>query len=137
MNEHEVQWQSLGFDALDSHQLYRILHLRQQVFIVEQDCIYQDLDNLDQLCLHLCASRADYLLAYLRCQPPGISYEESSLGRIVTSPGARGLKLGRELVGRGIALNFSTWPGSDIRIGAQAQLEKFYREFGFETVTEP
>lgn len=57
MSERELQWQSLGFDALDSHQLYRILHLRQRVFIVEQNCIYQDLDNLDQLSLHLCANR--------------------------------------------------------------------------------
>ena len=137
MNEHEVQWQCLGFHALDTHQLYRILQLRQQVFVVEQDCIYQDLDNLDQAGLHLCASRADELLAYLRCLPPGISCQESSLGRIVTSPGARGLKLGRELVRRGIALNFSTWPDSDILIDAQAHLEKLYRGFGFKTVSEP
>lgn len=137
MNEHKIHWQSLDFEALDTHQLYRILHLRQQVFIVEQDCAYQDLDNLDQLSLHLCATRADDLLAYLRSVPPGLSYDESSLGRIVTSPGARGLKLGRELVRRGVALNFKTWPGSDIRIGAQAHLEKFYFEFGFESVTEP
>ena len=137
MSEQELHWQSLGFDALGSHQLYRILHLRQQVFIVEQDCIYQDLDNLDQRSLHLCANRGEDLLAYLRCLPPGLSYNESSMGRIVTSSGARGLKLGRELVRRGIALNLSTWPNSDILIGAQAQLEKFYREFGFETVTEP
>jgi ElaA protein len=137
MSEHEVHWQCLGFEALNTHELYGILHLRQQVFIVEQDCIYQDLDNLDQLSLHLCANRADELLAYLRCLPPGLSYEESSMGRIVTSPVARELKLGRELVRRGIELNFNTWPDSDILIGAQAYLENFYREFGFETVTEP
>ena len=59
------------------------------------------------------------------------------MGRIVTSPRARGLKLGRERVRRGIALNLSTWPNSDIFIGSQAQLKKFYRELGFETVTEP
>ena len=74
ISEQEVHRQSPGLDALDTHQLYRILQLRQQVFIVEQDCIYQDLDNLDQLSLHQRVSRGDDLLAYLRCLPPDLSY---------------------------------------------------------------
>jgi ElaA protein len=137
MDDQDINWQCLDFAALDTQQLYRILYLRQQVFVVEQSCVYQDLDNLDQRGLHLCGERGGNLLAYLRCLPPGVSYAESSLGRIVTSPDARALKLGRELVGRGIDINFRTWPDSDIRIGAQTYLEKFYREFGFETDSQP
>ena len=137
MSNKDIRWQCLDFAGLDTQQLYQILYLRQEVFIVEQACVYQDLDQLDQQGLHLCAMQGDKLLAYLRCLPPGASYAQSSLGRVVTSPDARGLKLGRELVGRGIDINFSTWPDSDILIGAQSYLEKFYQELGFETDSEP
>jgi predicted GNAT family N-acyltransferase len=79
MSEQELHWQSLDFDALDSHQLYRILHLRQQVFIVEQNCIYQDLDNLDQLSLHLCANRGEDLLGFETVTEP---YDEDGIAHI-------------------------------------------------------
>jgi ElaA protein len=129
-----VQWHCRGFDELDPALLYQIMQLRQQVFVVEQNCVYQDLDGLDQASHHLYGQREGQLMAYLRCVPPGLSYSQSSLGRIVVGPEARGLKLGRELVQRGIDHNRATWPQSDIKIGAQAYLEKFYTDLGFRAV---
>ncbi len=136
MTNPDLGWQTLAFAELDTDQLYQIMRLRQLVFIVEQDCVYVDLDGLDQDSVHLCVWRDHELLAYLRCLPPGLDYSESALGRIVVSQQARGLKLGRELVSRGITFNLQTWPGSGIRIGAQTYLEKFYQDLGFETVSD-
>lgn len=132
----QITWQNPSFDGLGVDQLYDILHLRQQVFVIEQACLYQDLDNLDQQALHLCGYEDGALLAYLRALPPGVSYPQSSLGRIVVSPAARGRDLGREIVRRGIELNLATWPGSAIAIGAQAHLETFYNELGFVTASD-
>lgn len=132
-----ITWQTLEFDELGNHQLYAMLRLRQEIFVVEQDCVYLDLDGLDQQSAHILCWEGDTLLAGLRCLPPGLSYPQSSLGRIVAAPAARGRNLGRELVERGIAYNLQLWPGSDIRIGAQAYLEKFYTSMGFITDGEP
>ena len=128
-----LDWQAYSFEELDTDRLYTILQLRQQVFIVEQSCTYNDLDGRDQDSFHFCAWRGEKLYAYMRCMPPGLDYAESAMGRIVVSPQARGLTLGTELVRRGIAFNLATWPGSGIRIGAQAYLESFYIDLGFET----
>jgi ElaA protein len=126
-----IVWRSATFSGLTQQELYQVLQLRQQVFILEQECFYADLDDLDQRSHHIGAWRTGTLLAYLRCIPPGLSYSESALGRIVVSPAARGLSLGRELVRRGIDYNLTAWPGSGIRIGAQEYLETFYTELGF------
>jgi ElaA protein len=77
------------------------------------------------------------LAAYLRCLPPGLKYEEMSLGRILTPASARGTGIGRQLVAEGIRRAVALHPGHGIRIGAQHRLEKFYQSFGFVTVTEP
>jgi ElaA protein len=136
MTPRNPEWHAYRFDELNTQQLYQILRLRQLVFIIEQECLYPDLDDLDQQSIHLCAWKNGELLAYLRSLPPGLEYSESALGRVLVGESARGLKLGRELVQRGIALNQRTWPGSGIKIGAQAHLEKFYQELGFETSGE-
>lgn len=136
MDESAIDWQCTKFAELSAETLYQILRLRQAVFVLEQSCLYMDLDGLDQQALHIAAWRGGELLGYLRALPPGIDCPESSLGRIVVSPGARGLNLGRQLVRRGIALNLDTWPGSGICIGAQAHLEKFYVELGFQTISD-
>ncbi len=134
-----IHWQCLQFAELTAAQLYCVLKLRQDVFVLEQACLYPDLDGHDQQALHLCAWRDGELLGYLRALPPGgdalpgdATATESTLGRVVVSPAARGLSLGRELTRRGIALNLETWPGAGICIGAQAHLQKFYTELGFE-----
>jgi len=125
------QWQTSDFAGISTHELYAALRLRQQVFCVEQDCAYLDLDNLDQEAVHMLCWQGDQLLAYQRCLAPGTSCRESALGRIVVSGMARGRNLGRELVQRGIRHNIDRWPSQDIRINAQAYLQDFYQQLGF------
>jgi len=126
-----MRWQTTAFGQLSVHQLYAALRLRQEIFVVEQDCVFLDTDGLDQDSIHMLCWRNDELLACQRCLKPGLAYSQSSIGRIAVSAAARGVQLGRELVSRGIAYNLQTWPDSDIRIGAQARLEAFYSSLGF------
>lgn len=136
-----ISWQWKGFKELTVAQLYAMLALRQQVFVLEQTCLYPDIDGLDPGAQHLLGWREvdgkTELVAHLRCLAPGAKYEEMSIGRVVTSPAARGSGLGRELVAQGVALAQQLHPGHAIRIGAQAHLEAFYHSFGFVTVSEP
>lgn len=127
------RWHTASFDQLGNRELYAILKLRQEVFAVEQASIYLDTDGLDLDAVHMSLWDDDALLAYQRCLPPGLQEVESTLGRIVVAPQARGRDLGRKLVRRGIAHNLEQWPGVDIRIHAQAYLERFYNELGFIT----
>ena len=127
------RWQTADFHALGNIELYTILRLRQEVFVVEQQCLYQDLDGRDQQATHMLCWLGTELLGYLRCLPPGTSYGESSIGRIVVAAAARGTGLGRELVARGIEHNTQQWPDVDIRINAQAYLRNFYTDLGFVT----
>ena len=124
-------WQTLPFAVLSTNELYALLRLRQEVFVVEQDCIYLDLDGRDQQAIHMLCWSGTELLAYQRCLEPGLSYAESSIGRIVVAPAGRGTGLGNELVSRGIDYNLERWPTSAIRINAQAYLEAFYNRLGF------
>ena len=132
-----LYWQNASFEELSNAQLYEAMKLRQEVFAVEQDCVYQDADGLDPQAIHIAGWDGNTLLAYQRCLPPGLQEQESTLGRIVVDPAARGRDLGRELVRRGIAHNLARWPAVDIRIHAQAHLEKFYNELGFATDSAP
>ena len=136
-----IEWQWNGFADLTVAQLYEMLALRQQVFVLEQTCLYPDIDGLDPGAHHLLGWRnvdgRRELAASLRCLAPGAKYDEMSLGRVVTSPAARGTGLGRELVAQGIRYAESLHPGHAIRIGAQAHLERFYGSFGFVTVSAP
>ena len=126
-----LQWQTLSFTQLSREKIYAVLRLRQQVFVVEQDCVYLDLDNLDQQAKHMLCMRGTELVAYQRCLPPGLNYPESSLGRIIVCPVMRGQQRGRELVERGIKHNLLQWPNNEICISAQAHLEDFYADGGF------
>ncbi|AKQ67806.1 ElaA protein [Myxococcus hansupus] len=130
-------WHWKSFQTLLLDELYDVLALRQEVFVVEQRSIYQDVDGYDRgaehLLLHDEVQGKRLLAAYLRILPPGLKYTEaSSLGRVVTSPRARGLGLGRELVARGIARLESLYPEAPIHIGAQHYLQRFYEGFGFQ-----
>ncbi len=131
MHSEQLNWHLARFSELDNTALYQILHLRQLVFALEQDCVYLDADNADQGSHHLFAYAGDALAAYLRAIPPKNNKDYSQLGRIVTHPDARGGGLGHELVSRGIRYNMQTWANSDIKIGAQAYLQKFYSSHGF------
>lgn len=136
-----IEWQWSRFADLTAAQLYEMLALRQQVFVLEQTCLYPDIDGLDPGAHHLLGWRTvngkRELAALLRCLAPGAKYDEMSLGRVVTSPAMRGTGLGRELVAQGIACAVRLHQGHAIRIGAQAHLENFYGSFGFVTVSAP
>lgn len=135
-----VEWNVRHFDALNTMQLYDILRLRTDVFVVEQACAYPELDGKDVLSetLHLTGRDNDgTLAAYLRILGPGISYEYPSFGRVVVAPSHRSRGLSHELVNRAKAMISQTWPGRAITIGAQEYLVAFYRSHGFEPVSEP
>ncbi len=127
----DFRWQIAAFAELNNRELYTLLRLRQEVFVLEQACLYQDMDNLDQEATHMLCWSGQELLAYQRLLEPGLSYTESALGRIVVAPAGRGMQLGRELVQRGIDHNRQQWPSSNIRIGAQAHLIALYTSLGF------
>jgi len=127
------RWRWCHFDSLGVHELQAIYRARQQVFAIEQQCIYLDVDGADAGSFHLAAwgDEAAVPLAYARVVPPGIKYAEPSIGRVLTADAARGTGLGRELVRRAIQHCRAVFPGQGIRISAQSRLERFYGEFGF------
>ncbi|HEY6504461.1 MAG TPA: GNAT family N-acetyltransferase [Chitinophagaceae bacterium] len=127
-----VTWTVKKFDELTPHELYAILRLRSEVFVVEQKCVFLDMDNKDQSSYHLMGWQNDQLTAYTRLVPPGISYKESSIGRVVTSPAARGNSLGKRLMKESIKQAEALFGKKPIRIGAQLYLKDFYHSFGFE-----
>jgi ElaA protein len=124
-------WLLKKFDDLTPDELYSILRLRNEVFIVEQNCPYQDLDNKDLKSWHLMGIKDDKLIAYSRLLAPGISYSESSIGRIVSSPSARKSGIGKKLMTESIDQVKYLFNTDTIRIGAQLYLKKFYESFGF------
>jgi len=127
----DVKWVLKKFNELTLHELYSILQLRIEVFIVEQNCPFQDADNKDQYSFHLMGWQDDLLCAYTRIVPPGISYELPSIGRVVTSPRARKKGLGRLLMERSLLETANQYGHTDIRIGAQFYLKEFYASLGF------
>lgn len=120
-----------SFKELSNEELYQILKLRSEVFVVEQHCVFQDMDNKDQESLHVMCYIDDKLAAYTRVLPEGLSFEEVSIGRVITSPLYRGLGLGKEIMEQSIAVCEKLFGITPIRIGAQLYLKKFYNEFGF------
>lgn len=136
-----TEWQWKTFAELGNQELYEVLAQRQHVFILEQQCLWNDFDGLDQDAHHLLGWQViggkRQLVAYLRCLAPGAKYTEMSLGRVMTSKEGRGSGVGRELVALGIAHAERQYPGHRIKIGAQMYLEKFYASFGFVTISAP
>jgi ElaA protein len=124
------------FNSLTPHELYEMLKLRSEVFVVEQNCVFQDMDDKDQHCHHLMIWNGDKLAAYARLVPPGISYPEMSIGRVVSSPAARRAGEGKKLMNAAIDNCYQLFGKGPIKIGAQLYLKKFYESFGF-TVTGP
>jgi ElaA protein len=126
-----INWVCKPFGKLTTEELYIILRLRSEVFVVEQNCVFLDMDNKDFFCDHLMGWKENMLLGYSRIVPPGISYEESSIGRIVSSPAGRGTGVGRDLLQQSIQTLYRIHGKRDIRIGAQYYLKEFYESFGF------
>ena len=127
----ELNWTLKKFDDLSPAELYAILRLRNAVFIVEQNCIYQDADDKDQYCWHCCGWADNELIAYTRIIPPGISYEEASIGRVVSSPAHRKFGMGKELMKVSIEKTCDLFNTDTIKISAQVYLTKFYTALGF------
>ena len=109
------------------------MQLRNEVFVVEQDCVYQDADNKDLASYHFMGWANNKLIAYTRILPPGVAYtKEPSIGRVVTSPSARGSGIGRELMEKSIEELYKLFGETPIKIGAQLYLLKFYTSLGFQ-----
>lgn len=132
-----TNWRLLLWDQLERDELYELLRLRIEVFVVEQACAFQDLDGYDLVAEHLLGRAADgRLLAYARLLPPGAKYREASIGRLVTAPAVRARGLGRALMARALIACRNRWPGP-IRIGAQQRLQPFYEQYGFAVAGPP
>ena len=127
----KLDWRFQTFDELTKEELYQILRLRSEVFVVEQRCAFLDADNKDQKCHHLSGYLDGKIMAFSRIVPPGISYEYPSIGRIVVSAQGRGSGFGAELLAVSIEKLESLYGKSMIRIGAQLYLKKFYESFYF------
>ncbi|MDV2114696.1 GNAT family N-acetyltransferase [Alcaligenes faecalis] len=126
------QWKRL--DDLSTREMYAIIQAREAVFVVEQQCAYQDVDGLDLNSWHLSVFNDNELAAYARVVAPGLKYAEPSIGRVLTLARFRSLKIGYALVAEAIRFTEALYPGAGIRIGAQAHLQKFYGSLGFEPV---
>ena len=126
-----IEWRFAPFDELTSAELYAVLQLRSEVFVVEQACVFQDMDGADAAAMHLLGTLDGQLVAYARCLAAGIKFSEASIGRIATRDSVRGSGAGHALAEKAIACLLQQWGAQAIRIGAQARLELFYRQHGF------
>jgi ElaA protein len=135
----DIRWRWCRFDELSVFDLQAIYMARQQVFTIEQNCVYLDADGHDPHAFHLAAWAQDRTmpLAYARVVHPGHKYDEPSIGRVITVSAARGTGLGRELVHRAVDLCSEAFTGRGIRISAQTRLEPFSAGFGFVAVGAP
>jgi ElaA protein len=133
----EIAWRLLAFDDLQTNELYELLRLRAEVFVVEQACAFQDLDGLDASALHLLGFRGAQLALYARLLPAGSKYAEASIGRVITHASLRGSGYGHTVMRQAIALLTDRWGQQAIRIGAQQRLAAFYEQHGFAAASLP
>lgn len=132
----ELQTVCKHFNDLTPYELYAILRLRNEVFVIEQKCLYLDTDDIDQACYHLMLYKENELVAYTRLLPPGIHYPEISIGRVVSSPSQRGTGIGRKLMLISIDTCYQLFGKGPVKIGAQLYLKEFYESFGFEQCSD-
>lgn len=124
------------FNELTTEELYQILRLRSEVFVVEQDCVYQDVDNKDQKALHIMGIKDGEVVAYTRVFEPGDYFDNVSIGRVVVSQSQRKYGLGKQIMQASLAAINQRFPDKPIEISAQSYLLKFYTELGFNTFGE-
>jgi len=127
-----IIWKIKSFEEITTSELYEIIKARVDVFVVEQNCPYPDLDGYDRTALHLWAEEDGTVLAYCRLFDKGIKYPETSIGRVLTSERGRGKSLGRQLLKYAVETIENRFHSSEIRISAQDYLLKFYSDFGFQ-----
>lgn len=133
-----ITWTVSHLTELSVSQVYRVLQLRSEVFVVEQTCPYQDMDDKDLTAgvMQLVAWQQDQPIACARLLPPGISYDSASIGRVVTRASSRGSGLGHELMQRAVEYCLQQWPHNHIEISAQEYLRDFYQGHGFEQISD-
>lgn len=131
-----MTWKTYQFDELPARDLYDVLKLRVDVFVVEQNCPYPELDNLDQQSLHLLYSENGIILAYARLVPGGIKYDLPSIGRVIVREEARGRGLAKQLLERSIDYILTEWQVQSIQLQGQVYLQEFYESFGFRTTSD-
>ena len=131
-----MEWIFKYFTELSLSELYMVMQARIAVFIVEQNCPFQDADDADQASWHLMGWMNERLLAYSRIVPPGIKFSEPSIGRVITTAAGRGCGYGKILMVESIRRCEMLFPGQSISIGAQFYLKRFYESFGFRQCSE-
>ncbi|QBN19217.1 GNAT family N-acetyltransferase [Flavobacterium nackdongense] len=131
-----LQWEIKEFESLTVNELYDMLRLRSEIFVVEQTCVYLDLDGKDKKGLHLMGKFKGKIVAYSRLFQPGISFDNASIGRVVVDANYRDRKWGHELMQKAIAGIHKHFGESKITIGAQLYLKKFYESHGFVQTSE-
>jgi len=124
------------FNELTLDELYDILQLRAEIFVVEQDCVYNDLDGLDKVAIHQFAIKDNEIVAYSRLLKPGTRFADYSIGRVVVKQTVRGTGLGIEMMKAAKKYIVNEWGATKIKISAQKYLQKFYEDLGFEIVTD-
>ena len=124
------------FYELNNQELYQILRLRSEVFVVEQDCVYQDLDNKDQISVHIFIKKKNEIVAYTRIFKSGDYYKNPSIGRVVVSKKNRGKELGKKIMISSIDYIQENLKGDKIELSAQKYLDKFYKDLGFYKIGE-
>lgn len=133
----QVIWTCKKFEELTTPELYCILNLRSQVFVVEQNCVYLDTDGKDASSYHFCGWLHNQLVAYCRLLPPGIAYTQlASIGRVVTHPAHRNDGYGKIMMTKAIEKTYEIFKVSTIKIGAQQYLIKFYSNLGFRVTSD-
>lgn len=119
------------FNELDLHELYQVLQLRSEVFVVEQDCVYQDIDGKDEKALHVLGYEGDLLVAYTRLFPPGVYFSEAAIGRVVVKEESRKNSYGHDILKASIKAIEERYQTGKIKLSAQTYLTKFYESHGF------
>lgn len=119
------------FQELELDELYKILQLRSEVFVVEQDCVYQDIDGKDSKAIHVMGFKGDELVAYTRCFKPGYYFEEASIGRVVVNSKYRKYGFGHDIIKASMDLIENKFHTKNIKLSAQTYLTRFYESHGF------
>lgn len=131
-----MNWQLIEFRALSNEALYNILKARVDVFVVEQECAYEEIDNLDQVAMHLFLTIDNQIVAYVRILPKETAYNEVSIGRVLVTKDYRGNGYAKQVMEKAIQFITDKWEESTIKIQAQEYLQKFYSDLGFVQISD-
>jgi ElaA protein len=132
-----LTWQVIPFGRLSPLQLHDLLKVRVDVFVVEQQCAYEEIDGKDPGCFHVLGMNSEgRVVATARIAPPGVLYTEASIGRVAMLKAFRGFGYGYDIMNQALTFSRSEFHESDVKIAAQYYLEKFYQQLGFVTISD-